>query len=77
MPGAQDYALTLDRMCTAVWAGEDPAARPGQGGSGVGRGDRAKSAWKPSAVAYEQFLKLPGCYADHTIETLGMAVHLT
>ncbi|HET9018138.1 MAG TPA: extracellular solute-binding protein, partial [Acetobacteraceae bacterium] len=25
MPGAQDYALTLDRMCTAVWAGEDPA----------------------------------------------------
>jgi hypothetical protein len=27
--------------------------------------------------AYEQFLKLLGCYADHTIETLGLAVHLT
>ena len=26
MPGGQDYALTLDRMCTAVWAGEDPEA---------------------------------------------------
>ena len=26
MPGAQDYFLTLDRMCTAVWAGADPKA---------------------------------------------------
>ena len=26
MPGWQDYALSLDRMCTAVWAGEDPKA---------------------------------------------------
>src|SRR5687768_17566304 len=24
MPGSQDYALALDRMCTAVWAGADP-----------------------------------------------------
>ena len=24
MPGWQDYALSIDRMCTAVWAGEDP-----------------------------------------------------
>ena len=26
MPGWQDYALSLDRMCTAVWAGQDPKA---------------------------------------------------
>ena len=26
MPGAQDYFLSLDRMCTAVWAGADPKA---------------------------------------------------
>ena len=27
-------------------------------------------------AAYEQFLKLPGSYADHTIEKLGLAVHV-
>ena len=26
MPGAQDYSLSLDRMCTSVWAGADPMA---------------------------------------------------
>ena len=26
MPGAQDYFLSIDRMCTAVWAGTDPKA---------------------------------------------------
>ena len=26
MPGAQDYFLSIDRMCTAVWAGADPKA---------------------------------------------------
>ena len=26
MPGWQDYALSLDRMCTSVWAGTDPKA---------------------------------------------------
>ena len=26
MPGAQDYFLSIDRMCTAVWAGADPMA---------------------------------------------------
>jgi multiple sugar transport system substrate-binding protein len=76
MPGAQDYALTLDRMCTAVWAGEDPAAAL----------TKANAEWDvvtdkigvaSQRSAYEQFLKLPGCYADHTIETLGMGVHLS
>ena len=26
MPGWQDYALSLDRMCSSVWAGTDPKA---------------------------------------------------
>ena len=76
MPGAQDYALTLDRMCTAVWAGEDAAEAL----------KKADAEWDAVTVkigvdsqraAYAEFLKLPGCYADHTIETLGMAAHLT
>jgi len=28
-------------------------------------------------AAYEQFKKLPGCYADHTVGALGRAVHIT
>ena len=28
-------------------------------------------------AAYQEFLKLPGCYADHTIEKLGQSVHIT
>ena len=41
MPGWQDYALSLDRMCTAVWGGEDPQGRPAEGGGGMGHGDAA------------------------------------
>ena len=26
MPGWQDYALSIDRMCSAVWGGQDPKA---------------------------------------------------
>jgi multiple sugar transport system substrate-binding protein len=55
MPGAQDYALTLDRMCTAVWAATPATALT-----------KANAEWDvvtprsvcPSA-AREQFLKLP------------------
>jgi multiple sugar transport system substrate-binding protein len=59
-----------------VWAGDDPSAALA----------KANAEWDvvtnkigvdAQRTAYEQFLKLPGCYADHTIETLGMAVHLT
>lgn len=76
MPGWQDYALTLDRMCTAVWAGEDPKQAL----------TKAAAEWDavtqkigvPSQrAAYEQFMKLPGSYPDHTIESLGLAVHIT
>ena len=70
MPGWQDYALSIDRMCTAVWAGEDPKAAL----------KKAAAEWDATTqrlgvetqkAAYEEFLKLPGSYADHTIEKLG------
>ncbi len=76
MPGWQDYALSIDRMCTAVWAGEDPKTSL----------QRAAAEWDATTqklgvdsqrTAYQQFLKLPGSYADHTIETMGLAVHIT
>ncbi len=74
MPGWQDYALSLDQMCTSVWAGTDPHAA------------LTKSAAEWDAItdkigvdaqraAYQQFLKLPGSYPNHTIAALGMAVH--
>jgi multiple sugar transport system substrate-binding protein len=76
MPGWQDYALSVDRMCTAVWGGQDPEAALKQ----------AATEWDTTTqrlgvevqkAAYEQFLKVPGSYADHTIEKLGQSVHLT
>jgi len=76
MPGWQDYALSLDRMCTEVWAGGDPKATL----------DKAAAEWDgitdrigtdSQKAAYAEFKKLPGSYPDHTIETLGQAVKLT
>jgi multiple sugar transport system substrate-binding protein len=76
MPGWQDYALSLDRMCTAVWAGEDPKQAL----------TKAAAEWDSitqkigvdsQRAAYEQFMKLAGSYPDHTIEKLGFAVHIT
>jgi len=76
IPGAQDYALSIDRMCTAVWAGEDPkAALARAAAEWDGVTDRIGVA--AQRAAYEQFLKLPGCYPDHTIAKLGMAVTLS
>ena len=76
MPGWQDYALSVDRMCTAVWAGEDPKTAL----------QRAAAEWDATTErlgvdsqreAYQQFVKLPGAYADNTIEKMGLAVHIT
>jgi multiple sugar transport system substrate-binding protein len=76
MPGWQDYALSIDRMCTAAWAGEDPKSVL----------QRAATEWDQvteklgvdaQRAAYQEFLKLPGCYANHTIDTMGLSVHLT
>jgi multiple sugar transport system substrate-binding protein len=75
MPGWQDYALSIDRLCTAVWGGQDPEAAL----------KKADAEWDATTkrlgieaqkAAYEQFLKVPGSYADHTIEKLGLSVHV-
>jgi multiple sugar transport system substrate-binding protein len=75
MPGAQDYFISLDRMCTAVWAGADPKASL----------ETAAAEWDATTERlgvdsqkgyYEEFKKLPGSFADHTVEKLGMAVKL-
>jgi multiple sugar transport system substrate-binding protein len=76
MPGWQDYALSIDRMCTAVWGGQDPEAALKV------VNDEWDATTKRLGVdaqkaAYEQFNKIPGCYADHTVEKLGMAVHIS
>ena len=74
MPGSQDYALSVDQMCTSVWAGADPH----------GALVKAAAEWDATTdrigadaqrTAYGQFKKLPGSYADHTIAKLGMAAH--
>jgi multiple sugar transport system substrate-binding protein len=75
MPGWQDYALTLDRMCTDVWAGTDPNEAL----------QKAAAEWdsiterigvESQKAFYEEFKKLPGAYASNTIEKLGLAVKL-
>lgn len=75
MPGAQDYFLSIDRMCTAVWAGADPKASL----------ETAATEWNETTdrlgvesqkAFYTEFLKLPGATADNTVEKLGMAVTL-
>jgi multiple sugar transport system substrate-binding protein len=75
MPGWQDYALTLDRMCSSVWAGTDPKAAL----------DTASAEWDQvterlgvdsQKAFFAEYKKLPGSSADHTVESLGMAVKL-
>ena len=75
MPGAQDYFLSIDRMCTSVWAGADPKASL----------ETAATEWNETTdrlgvdsqkAFYTEFLKLPGATADNTVEKLGMAVKL-
>jgi len=75
MPGWQDYALSLDRMCSSVWAGADPKAAL----------ETAAAEWDQTTerlgvdsqkAFYAEYRKLPGSSADHTVEALGMAVKL-
>ena len=75
MPGWQDYALSIDRMCTSVWGGTEPKAAL----------ETAAAEWdatterlgKDSQKAfYEEYKKLPGSSADHTVAKLGMAVKI-
>jgi multiple sugar transport system substrate-binding protein len=75
MPGAQDYQLSLDRMCTSVWAGTDPMEAL----------KTAAAEWDATTENlgvdaqknfYAEFLKLPGATAANTVEKLGMAIKL-
>ena len=75
MPGWQDYALSIDRMATSVWAGTDPKTAL----------ETAASEWNTTTDRlgadkqkefYEEFKKLPGSYADHTVEAMGNAVKI-
>lgn len=75
MPGCQDYAVSLDRMCSEAWAGGDPATVL----------KKAAAEWdtvtenigvNSQKAAYAEFKKLPGSYADHTVEAMGMGVKL-
>ncbi len=75
MPGWQDYALAVDRMCTAVWAGTDPKEAL-QKCAAEWDATTEKLGVDKQRDAYEQFKKLPGAYADNTIERLGKGVKL-
>jgi multiple sugar transport system substrate-binding protein len=75
MPGSQDYALALDRMCTAVWAGADPeAALKIAAAEWDAITDHLGAA--AQRATYEEFKKLPGSTPDRTVEKLGLAVDL-
>jgi multiple sugar transport system substrate-binding protein len=75
MPGWQDYALSIDRMCSSVWGGTDPkdalATAAAEWDSTTERlGIDSQKAF------FEEYKKLPGSSADHTVEKMGMAVKL-
>lgn len=74
MPGWQDYALVLDQMCTSVWAGADPHTALAKAAT-EWNGITDKIGVDAQRASYQQFQKLPGSYANHTIATLGLAVH--
>ncbi len=75
MTGASDYSLAADRMCTAVWAGEDPKAALE---ACAAEWDSTTEKLGVDAVreSYLNFKQQPGAYADNTIEALGQAVTL-
>jgi len=62
-------------MCTDVWAGTDPKAALTKAAAEWDSITDRIGADKQKAV-YAEFKKLPGAYADHTVEKLGMAVKL-
>ena len=74
MPGWQDYALSLDQMCTSVWAGADPKNAL-QTAAAKWDAVTQKIGVGPQRSAYAEFLKLPGSSANHTIAALGLSAH--
>jgi multiple sugar transport system substrate-binding protein len=75
MTGASDYSLAVDRMCTAVWAGEDPKAAL-ETCAAEWDSTTEKLGVDAQRESYLNFKKQPGAYADNTIEKLGQAVTL-
>jgi multiple sugar transport system substrate-binding protein len=75
MPGSQDYYLSLDRMCTDVWAGADPMTAL-QTAAAEWDTTTERLGVESQKAFYQEFLKLPGSTADNTVEKLGMAVTL-
>lgn len=75
MPGAQEYFLSLDRMCTEVWAGGDAETALKTAAAEMDATTDRLGTDSQKAF-YTEFLKLPGATADNTVEKLGMAVKL-
>jgi multiple sugar transport system substrate-binding protein len=75
MPGWQDYALSLDRMCTSVWAGADPVTALEAASDEWDRTTDLLGAESQKAF-YAEYLKLPGSSPDRTVEKLGLAITL-
>ncbi len=75
MPGAQDYALSLDRMCTSVWAGADPKTALATAAAEWDMVTKRLGV-EPQKAFYAEYNKLPGSSAANTVEKLGMAVKL-
>jgi multiple sugar transport system substrate-binding protein len=73
MPSWQDYALSIDRMCTEVWAGGDPKATL-QKAAAEWDATTERNGVDVTKAAYAEFKKMPGSYPHHTIEKLGLAV---
>jgi multiple sugar transport system substrate-binding protein len=75
MTGASDYSLAVDRMCTAVWAGEDPK-KALETCAAEWDSTTEKLGVDAQRASYQEFKKQPGAFADNTIEKLGQAVTL-
>lgn len=75
MPGAQDYLLSVDRMCTGVWGGADPKASL-EAAAAEWDAATERLGTESQKAYYTEYLKLPGATADNTVEKLGMAVKL-
>jgi multiple sugar transport system substrate-binding protein len=76
MPGTADYAVSLDRACTAAYSGTDPKKALD---TAAGEWNTLTSRLGTSAqrTAYAEFLNLPGSGPSHTVASLGQAVHIT
>jgi multiple sugar transport system substrate-binding protein len=76
MSGAADYANSLDRAMTAIYAGGDIKSGL-DGAAKEWDGITQKLGVDNQRKAYAEFLKLPGATADNTVAKRGQAVHIT